>query len=91
MTTHGGKLNLCHNERTKNGSVIFTDETFRKVNDEDLTFVHNLTDIKRTFRLSNDVTDHRVGGKGADLVENRSNCLGDELVVPAGELYLPEV
>ena len=40
---------------------------------------------------ANDVADDGVGGKGADLVENWCDGLGNELVVPAGEFDVPEL
>ena len=50
-----------------------------------------MADVEGGFRLTDDVADDGVGGKGADLVEDWRDGLGDELVVPAGEFNIPEL
>jgi hypothetical protein len=90
-TAHRGELNLGHEERTEDAGVVFADETFGQIHDEDFAFVHDLADIERTLWLTDDVTDDGVCGEGADFVEDRRDRFGLEFVSPAGKFDVPEL
>ena len=88
---HGGELDLGDEEGAEDGGVIFADQTFGEIDDEDLPFVHDFADVETGFGLADDVADDGVGGEGTDLVENGGDRFVDLLFVPLAEFVLPEL
>ena len=88
---HGGELDFRDEEGAKDAGVVFADQTFREINDENLAFVHDFADVKAGFWLANDVPDDRVGGEGTHLVQNWSDGFVDLFFVPLTEFVLPEL
>ena len=90
-TRHGGELDFGNKERAENGGVVFAYETFAEVDDEDFAFVHDFANIKTGFGLTNDVSNDGVGGESADLVEDRSDGLGNLFFSPSAKFLFPEL
>ncbi len=88
---HGSELDLGDEESAENAGVVFADEAFREVDDEDFAFVHDFSDVETGFRLANDVADDGVGSEGADFVENWGDGLVDLFFVPLAEFVFPEL
>ena len=88
---HGGQLDLGDDEGAEDTGIVFTDQAFAEVYDQDLAFVHHLADVEGTFRLTDDITDDRVGREGTDFVEDWRDGFSLEFVVPAGKLDVPEI
>ena len=86
---HGGELDLGDEEGAENAGVVFANETFGEVDDEDFAFVHDFADIKAGFGLADDIANDGVGSEGADLVQNWGDGLGDLFVTPGAELLFP--
>lgn len=88
---HGGELDFGNEECAENSGVVFANETFGEVYDEDFAFIHDFADIKGRFRLADDIANNRVGGEGADFVEDRSDGLVDLFFVPLTKFVFPEL
>ena len=88
---HGGELDGGNEEGAENAGVVFADETFTQVYDENLSLVHNFADVEGGFRLADNITNNGVGGEGADLVQNRGDGLVDLFFVPLAEFVFPEL
>ena len=90
-TAHGGELDFCDEESAENTSIVFTNETFRKVYDENLSFIHDFSDIEAGFWLADDITDNWVGCEGTNLVQNRRDTFVDLFFVPLAKFVFPEL
>ena len=88
---HGGELDLSDEEGAEDAGVVFADETFREIHDENLAFVHNLANVEAGVGLADDVADDGVGGEGADFVQDWGDRLVDLFLVPLAEFVFPEL
>ena len=88
---HSGELDFRDEEGAEDAGVVFADQPFREVDDEDLAFIHDFADIEAGFWLANDVPDDRVGGESADLVQNWSDGFVDLFFVPLTEFVFPKL
>ena len=88
---HGGELDLGDKEGAEDAGVVFADEALRQIDNEDFAFVHDLANVEGGFGLADDIANNRVGGEGADLVQNWGNGFGDLFVAPGTELLFPEL
>lgn len=89
--THGGKLNFGDKESPKDTGVIFADEPFREIDNQNFALVHDFANIERRLGLADDIADDRVSGKGTNFIENWGDRLIDLLVVPLTKFVFPEL
>ena len=88
---HGGELDFGDEESAEDAGVIFANETFRQVDNEDFAFVHDFADIKGRFGLTDNVANDGVGSESADFIEDRRDGFGDLFVAPCAEFLFPEL
>ncbi len=71
-------------------AVFFTEFSDSKIGDEYFFTIHQIVKRKAGLGLADDIPDHGVGDKLADLVDDRDDRFAGELVIPRGELGGPE-
>ncbi len=88
---HGGKLELCHEQRAEQVRFVVTDLTFGEVGDEDAALIHHEGDANLATHLAHDVADDGGEQQLTHLVLNRRDGLAFESFIVALELVHPVV
>src|SRR5258708_5152963 len=67
LTTHGSRQNLGHENQSQKLGILFSKFAFRKIDEQDLLLIHDLSEVKGALALSNDVAHHFVGNEFPEL------------------------